>query len=45
MNLSVAPDDFTYGEFFNKGGAIAAARTFAPDWLGLLDELNAELVA
>ncbi len=45
VSLSIAPDDFAYGAFFNRGGAIAAARAFASEWPALLDELNAELVA
>ena len=45
VNLSVAPDDFEYGDFFNRGGPVAAARAFGRDWPALLDELNTELAA
>jgi type I restriction enzyme, R subunit len=45
VNLSIAPADFEYGAFFNRGGPVAAARTLGSDWPALLDELNAELVA
>jgi type I restriction enzyme, R subunit len=45
VNLSVAPDDLAYGDFFNRGGAIAAARVFGPEWLIVLDELNGALAA
>jgi len=45
VNLSIAPDDFEYGAFFNRGGPFAAARAFGKDWPAVLDELNAELVA
>jgi type I restriction enzyme R subunit len=40
VNVSIAPDDFDVGEFFNKGGRIAAARLFGKDLPALLDELN-----
>jgi hypothetical protein len=45
VNLSVAPDDLAYGDFFNRGGSFAAARTFGAAWPQLLDELNTALVA
>ena len=45
VNLSVAPDDLAYGDFFNRGGSFAAARTFGAAWPSLLDELNTALVA
>jgi hypothetical protein len=43
VNVSIAPDDLNYGEFFNKGGRIAAARVFGQALPALLDELNAAL--
>jgi len=45
VNLSVASDDFEYGDFFNRGGAVAAVRAFGQAWAALLDELNAALAA
>jgi type I restriction enzyme R subunit len=45
VNLTVAPDDFEYGDFFNKGGPFAAARALGSDWPAVLDELNTELAA
>jgi type I restriction enzyme, R subunit len=32
VNLSVAPNDFEYGDFFNRGGSFAAARAFGHAW-------------
>jgi type I restriction enzyme, R subunit len=43
VNVSIAPDDFDYGEFFNKGGRIAAARLFGKGLPALLEELNSAL--
>ena len=43
VNLSIGPDDFDYGEFFNRGGRLAAARTFGLLFPALLDELNEKL--
>ncbi len=40
VNVSIAPGDFDLGEFFNKGGRIAAARLFGKGLPALLDELN-----
>ncbi len=40
VNVSIAPDDFDVGEFFDKGGRIAAARLFGKALPALLDELN-----
>ncbi len=45
LNLSIAPDDFDYGEFFDKGGRIGAMRTLGQEWRLMVDELNAVLVA
>jgi hypothetical protein len=45
VNLSMTADDFEYGEFFNKGGPVAAAQALGRDWPILLEELNSELVA
>ncbi len=43
VNLEIHADDFNYGEFFNRGGQVAALRTFGPQLNGLLDELNTTL--
>jgi type I restriction enzyme R subunit len=45
VNLSVAPEDFDYGEFFKRGGRLGALRALGTDWTKLLDELNSELTA
>jgi len=45
VNLSVAPDDLAYGDFFNRGGSFAAARAFGAAWPSVLDELNRALAA
>jgi type I restriction enzyme R subunit len=45
VNLGIAPDDFDYGDFFNRGGPFAAAQAFGAEWLALLDELNTEIAA
>lgn len=39
----IAPDDFDVGDFFDKGGPIAAARLFGKALPALLDELNTAL--
>ncbi len=43
VNLEIHAEDFNYGEFFNRGGQVAALRTFGPQLKGLLDELNERL--
>ena len=43
VSLEIAPEDLDGGEFFNKGGRIGALRTFGPEWMALLAELNATL--
>jgi type I restriction enzyme R subunit len=45
VNLSVAPDDLEFGDFFNKGGRIGAVRALGAEWMALLDELNSEVAA
>jgi type I restriction enzyme R subunit len=45
VNLEIHAEDFNYGEFFNRGGQVAALRTFGPQLKNLLDELNAALTA
>jgi len=45
VNLAVTEDDFGYGEFFDRGGQIAARKQFGRALPALLDELNAALVA
>jgi type I restriction enzyme R subunit len=44
LNASVEAQDFEYGELFNKGGRVAAARAFGPALDEVLAELNAALV-
>jgi type I restriction enzyme R subunit len=44
VNLSLKPDDLNVGEFFNRGGQVAAVRLFGAGLPSLLDELNAKLV-
>jgi type I restriction enzyme R subunit len=44
VNLSLKPDDLNVGEFFNRGGQVAAVRLFGAELPSLLDELNAKLV-
>ena len=44
VNLSLKPDDLNVGEFFNRGGQVAAVRLFGANLPSLLDELNARLV-
>ncbi len=43
VNLSIGADDFTYGEFYNKGGQFAAVKLFGRELPGLLEELNQSL--
>jgi len=43
VNLEIHAEDFNTGEFFNRGGQVAALRTFGPQLRDLLDELNATL--
>ncbi len=43
VSVSIAPDDLDYGEFFDKGGRIAAARVFGKALSALLEDLNAAL--
>ena len=43
VNLEIHAEDFNYGEFFNRGGQVAALRTFGPQLKSLLDELNVRL--
>jgi type I restriction enzyme R subunit len=44
VNLEALPADLDYGEFFTRGGRLAAARELGADWAGLLEELNTRLV-
>jgi len=44
VNLAMTEDDFGYGEFFDRGGQIAARKQFGRELSALLDELNAALV-
>jgi type I restriction enzyme R subunit len=43
VNLGIAAEDFDYGEFFNRGGRVAARRMFGAELPGLLEELNTVL--
>jgi type I restriction enzyme R subunit len=43
VNLGISTQDFDYGEFFNKGGQVAAVRMFGAELPNLLQELNKEL--
>jgi type I restriction enzyme, R subunit len=45
VNLTIDTDDFDYGDFFDRGGRLAAARTFGTELASLLSELNTTLVA
>ena len=45
VNLEIHAEDFNYGEFFNRGGQVAALRAFGPQLKDLLDELNQVLSA
>ena len=45
VNLEVAPEDLDYGEFFNRGGRLGATRVFGAEWMAVVEEMNAELVA
>jgi type I restriction enzyme R subunit len=44
VNLMLTTDDLNVGEFFNRGGQVAAARLFGAVLPSLLDEMNAALV-
>jgi type I restriction enzyme R subunit len=43
VNLSIQPEDFDYGEFFDRGGRLGAMRALGQDWLGLMQRLNETL--
>jgi type I restriction enzyme R subunit len=43
VNLGISTQDFDYGEFFNKGGQVAAIRLFGADLPSILEELNNQL--
>ena len=45
VNLAMTPDDFDLGEFFDRGGQLAARKQFGRSLPSLLEELNAVLVA
>ncbi|MCP4418458.1 MAG: DEAD/DEAH box helicase family protein [Chloroflexi bacterium] len=46
LNLQITPQDFDLdGEMYNQGGRFAAVDALGSDWLQLLDEMNAALVA
>ena len=44
VNLAMTEDDFDIGEFFDRGGQIAARKQFGRALPALLDEMNAALV-
>jgi type I restriction enzyme, R subunit len=43
VNLEIHAEDFNYGEFFNRGGQVAALRAFGTKLNDLLNELNERL--
>jgi type I restriction enzyme R subunit len=43
VNLSVSAEDLNASPFFEKGGQVAAVKTFGKDLPALLDELNQAL--
>ncbi|HZW04599.1 MAG TPA: type I restriction-modification enzyme R subunit C-terminal domain-containing protein, partial [Anaerolineaceae bacterium] len=43
VNLSVGPEDFDYGEFFNRGGRIGAVRAFGKELAALIERMNNHL--
>ncbi|HXF64941.1 MAG TPA: type I restriction-modification enzyme R subunit C-terminal domain-containing protein, partial [Caldilineaceae bacterium] len=43
VNLEVTPEDFDYGEFFERGGRLAAMRALGREWLNILEEINRTL--
>ena len=43
VNLSISAEDLNASPFFEKGGQVAAAKTFGKDLPGLLAELNQAL--
>lgn len=46
LNLQMTPQDFEIdGEMVNRGGRHEAAAVLGADWLKILDEMNAELIA
>jgi type I restriction enzyme R subunit len=40
VNLSIRPEDLDGGEFFNRGGRVAAMKALGKDWRVVLEELN-----
>lgn len=44
VNLSIALADLDVGEFYSKGGRIAARRALGDEWTALLDELNVAMM-
>jgi type I restriction enzyme R subunit len=40
VNMEISPEDFNYGEFYNKGGQIAAMKLFGNNLSEILDELG-----
>jgi type I restriction enzyme R subunit len=44
VNLALAAEDLDYGEFFNRGGRLGAARELGAQWLALVDAMNEALV-
>ena len=45
VNLEISPEDFGMGEFYNRGGQVAAIRLFGDNLPILLEELNKELTS
>jgi hypothetical protein len=42
-HLSISPEDFNYGEFFNRGGQVKVIQLFGTELSPLLEELNRAL--
>jgi type I restriction enzyme, R subunit len=43
VNLSIQPEDFDYGEFFDRGGRLGAMRSLGQQWMQLVAEMNEAL--
>jgi type I restriction enzyme R subunit len=40
VNLAIEPEDFDYGDFYDRGGRLGAMRALGQRWLTLVDEMN-----
>jgi hypothetical protein len=43
VHLAIQAEDLNVGEFFNRGGQVAAVREFGTELPSLLDEMNRAL--